>query len=112
MSAMKRIVGPKPTRRLSHHGAPVSSGFALTTTLWFCRRSDSAFVFANAGISVWNSLVFFEPAYCSAIVNVPCTAVPFVVMDATRLARTCCRKNGEYGTRTRGCAFVARDAAQ
>ena len=29
----KRIVGPKPTSRLSHHGAPVSSGCALIDDL-------------------------------------------------------------------------------
>ncbi len=59
---MKSSVGPKPTRRFSHHGAPVSSGFALTTTPFFCRSDESASVFANAGISVWNCVVFFEPA--------------------------------------------------
>ncbi len=59
---MKRSVGPNPTSRLSHHGEPVSSGCALTTTFFFWSSDESASVFANAGISVWKSFVFFEPA--------------------------------------------------
>ena len=59
---MKRIVGPKPTSRFSHQGAPVWSGVALTTTPFSCNSDDSASVIAKAGISVWNCFVFFEPA--------------------------------------------------
>ncbi len=54
---MKSNVGPKPSRRFSHHGTPVSSGFALTTTPFFSSRFDSSFVSANAGISVLNLVV-------------------------------------------------------
>ena len=59
---MKRSVGPNPTSTLSHHGEPVSSGLAFTTTPFFCNSAESASVFANAGISVSKRLVFFEPA--------------------------------------------------
>ena len=60
-SPTKRIVGPKPTSTLSHHGAPVSSGTALTTTPFCSSSFDSATVSANAGISVWNRVDDFEP---------------------------------------------------
>ena len=58
----KRIVGPKPRSRLSHQGAPVSSGCALTTTPFCSSRSESASVSANAGISVLNFVVGFAPS--------------------------------------------------
>ena len=47
--------------RLSHHGAPVSSGSALTTTPFCSSSCESAIVSANAGISVWKRVVGFEP---------------------------------------------------
>ena len=57
----KRIVGPKPTSRLSHQGAPRSSGTAFTTTPFSSSSFESATVSANAGISVRNRVVGFEP---------------------------------------------------
>ena len=45
-------VGPKPSSRFSHHGAPVSSGCALIVTLCCWSSFESASVFANAGTSV------------------------------------------------------------
>ena len=57
----RRMVGPKPSRRFSHQGAPVSSGCALITTCLRWSSCESAFVSANAGISVLNAVVFFEP---------------------------------------------------
>ena len=62
---MNRIVGPKPSNRFCHHGAPVSSGWALTTTPFRWSSSDRASLSANAGISVWKRVVGFDPAYCS-----------------------------------------------
>jgi hypothetical protein len=59
---------------------------------------------------VLNRFDFGEPAYETRCVNVPCTVVPFDVIEATWPAFTCCRKNGLYGTRTRGGAFVSREA--
>ena len=56
----KRIVGPKPTSRLSHQGVPVSSGCALSTTCLRWSSCESAFVSANSGISVLNAVVFFD----------------------------------------------------
>src|SRR3954471_9092846 len=109
---MKRIVGPKPTSRLSHHGAPVPSGGGLTRAPFFSSSGESASVWAKVGIPVLKRVVGFEPAYRSATVNVPCTAVPFEVIDATCPAFTCCRKNGLYGTRTRAGSWVAREATQ
>src|SRR5262249_35406929 len=53
-SSNRRIVGPKPNRRLSHHGAPVSSGTALTTTPFCSNKRERSFVLANDGISVEN----------------------------------------------------------
>src|SRR5438552_3843206 len=109
---MKRIVGPNPTSRLSHQGAPVSSGTALTVTFFRSSSRDSAFVSAKVGISVLKRVVALEPLNRSATVNVPCTVVPFDVIDATWPAVTCWRKKGLYGTRTRAGACVAREAAQ
>ncbi len=60
ISPTKRSVGPKPTSRLSHHGAPVSSGCALTTTFFCCSSLESAFVSAKAGISVLKRVVGFD----------------------------------------------------
>ncbi len=57
---MKRSVGPKPSSRFSHHGAPVSSGCALTTTPFDCNRWASWFWSAKAGISVLNFVVACE----------------------------------------------------
>ena len=57
----KRSVGPKPSSRFCHHGAPVSSGSAFTTTPFCWSRRDSALLSANAGISVRKSVVGFEP---------------------------------------------------
>jgi hypothetical protein len=80
---MKRIVGPKPSNRFCHHGAPVSSGFAFTITLWSSSRFDSASVLANAGTSVAKSVVGFDPAYDCFCVYVPWIAVPFEVIVLT-----------------------------
>ena len=57
---MKSSVGPNPSSRFSHHGAPVSSGWAFTITPCDCRRCESAFVSAKAGISVLNLVVACE----------------------------------------------------
>jgi hypothetical protein len=43
----------------------------LTTTPFFSRSAESAFVSANAGISVWKRVDGFEPAYVSLVLNVP-----------------------------------------
>ena len=48
----KSIVGPNPSRRFCHHGPPVSSGSALTTTPFASRSRDKPAVSAKAGISV------------------------------------------------------------
>ena len=61
-SRTNRIVGPKPSSRLCHHGDPVSSGWALTTTPFFCSRFESASLLANAGTSVRKRVVGFDPA--------------------------------------------------
>ena len=90
----------------------MSSGCALTVTLWRSSSRESAFVSANAGTSVLNSRVPFDPRYRSFCVNVPWIAVPFDVISATWPARTWSRKNGLYGTRTRDSACVVRDPAQ
>ena len=42
----------------------------------------------------------------------PWIAVPSEVISDTFPARTCSRKNGEYGTRTRDSPSIARDPAQ
>src|SRR5438067_5754612 len=107
-----RIVGPNPSSRFCHHGAPVSSGSAFTTTPLLWRSCESALLSANAGISVRNRVVGFAFPYRSFCVNVPWIAVPFDVISSTRPAVTCCRKNGLYGTRTREGACVAREPAQ
>ena len=57
----KRIVGPKPSSRLSHHGPPVSSGSALTTTPFARSSRDNSAVSANAGISVANRIAAAPP---------------------------------------------------
>jgi hypothetical protein len=106
---MKRIVGPKPSSRFCHHGAPESSGCALTTTAFRCSSSDSASLSANAGISVWKRVVGFDPAYGSFLVKVPWIAVPLDVISLTCPAVTWFRKNGLYGTRTRDAGCVARE---
>ena len=38
--------------------------------------------------------------------------MPFDVISATLPVRTCCKKNGLYGTRTRDSGFVAREPIQ
>ena len=62
-SARNTSVGPNPKSRLSHQGTPVSSGWALMTTFFFCSSAERAFWFANAGISVRNLFVFEECPY-------------------------------------------------
>ena len=61
----------------------MSSGWALTTTPFSCSSSDSALLFANAGISVRNRVVGFSFAYFTFSVNVPWIAVPFEVISFT-----------------------------
>ena len=108
-SPTKRSVGPKNSRRLCHHGDPVSSGFALTITPLLWRSFESEVLSANVGISVRNRVVGLESLYVSASLNVPWIAVPLDVMSLTLLSRTCCRKNGLYGTRTREGSLIARE---
>jgi hypothetical protein len=108
---MNRIVGPNPSNRFCHHGAPVSSGSAFTTTPLLCSSFESWSVFANAGISVRKFVVGFSSLYFVASLKAPWIAVPFDVMSFTCPARTSLRKNGLYGTRTRDCACVARELA-
>jgi hypothetical protein len=57
----KRSVGPNPSSRFSHHGDPVCSGCALTTTFLLCSSWERASVSAKAGISVLTAVVGFEP---------------------------------------------------
>jgi hypothetical protein len=76
-------VGPKPSSRFSHHGDPVWSGCALTTTFLLCSSWERASVSAKAGISVLNAVVGFEPSKVSFWVNVPWIAVPFDVISLT-----------------------------
>ncbi len=90
----KSTVGPKPSSRFSHHGAPVSSGWAFTTTPFVCRRCDSCLVSAKAGISVLNLLVACESWYVVGFLNVPWIAVPFEVIWLTLPPLTSLRKNG------------------
>jgi len=106
-SSTNRIVGPNPSSRLCHHGGPVSNGWALTTTPFCSSKAESASLFANAGISVLNRVAGF-PSNCTFCVKDPWIAVPFEVISSTWPARTCCRKNGVYGTRTRAAGCVAR----
>ena len=76
-------MGPKPTSRFSHHGVPVCSGCALTTTALLCNSCERAFVSAKVGISVLKWVVAFEPLYVSFWVNVPWIAVPLDVISLT-----------------------------
>ena len=110
---MKRSVGPNPTSRLSHHGALVVSGFALTTTLLpleqlrrapSCRRTPGSRSGTASTPSTRRSLGLLS--------NVPWIAVPFEVIEATWPSVTCCRKNGLYGTRMRDAGLVAREPTQ
>ena len=64
-------MGPNPSSRFSHHGDPVCSGCALTTTFFFCSNCERASVLAKVGTSVLNRVVGFEPLYDSFCVNVP-----------------------------------------
>ena len=80
---MKRIVGPKPRSKFCHHGAPLSSGCAFTTTRFSWSSRDSALLSAKAGISVRKRSVGFDPAYCCFCVKVPWIAVPFEVISLT-----------------------------
>ena len=77
------MVGPKPSSRLCHHGGPLSSGCALTTTAFRWSNAASSSLFANAGISVLNRVVGFLSSNCTGCVNVPWIAVPFEVMSFT-----------------------------
>ena len=91
---MKRIVGPKPSSRFCHHGRPLSSGCALTTTWCSLSSLESASLFAKAGTSVRKRVVAFLPGTAIFSVNVPWIAVPFEVISFTWSARTWLRKNG------------------
>ena len=83
----------------------MSSGCALIVTPWLWSSFASWSVFANAGISVLKcdvGLAFFASGgYLTAFENDPWMAVPFEVISTTLFARTCSRKVGLYGTRTR-----------
>jgi hypothetical protein len=57
----KSSVGPKLTSTLSHQGAPVWSGSALTTTCLLSNSWASAVLSANAGISVAKRVVACDP---------------------------------------------------
>src|SRR6187399_1542329 len=105
-SPTKRSVGPKNRRKLCHHGDPVSSGLALTMTPLLWRSFESELLSANAGISVWKRVVGLESLYVSGSLNVPWIAVPLDVMSFTLPSRTCWRKNGLYGTRTREGSLI------
>ena len=65
---------------------------------------------AKVGTSVLNSFVGLALPIFSALENVPWIAVPFDWIESTFPARTCWRKAGLYGIRTRLCACVARVA--
>ena len=108
-SPTKRRVGPKNSRRLCHHGDPVSSGWALTITPLLWRSFDSEVLSANAGISVRKRVVGLESLYVSGSLNEPWIAVPLDVICSTLPCRTCWRKNGLYGTRTRDGSLIARE---
>ncbi len=91
---MNRIVGPNPKSRVCHHDAPVSSGSALTVTLFSCSERDSSSVFANPGISVRNRVVGSACSNVTWRLNVPCKSVPLEVISETLPFSTCSRKNG------------------
>ena len=91
---MNRSVGPKPSSRFSHHGAPVSSGSALTVTLLSCSTCESSSVLANAGISVLKRVVGLAPSKLTLFLKVPWMSVPFDVISSTFPDFTCCRKKG------------------
>ncbi len=55
------MVGPKPTRIVSHHGVPVSSGCAFSVTPFCSSSRVSSSPLAKAGISVLKRVVGFEP---------------------------------------------------
>ena len=72
-----RSVGPKPTRRFSHHGAPVSSGCALTTTCLLLEQLRE-----RVGVGERRNLRLERRRRLRALValgvlNVPWIAVPF-----------------------------------
>src|SRR5207247_7135809 len=78
---------------------------------------ESALVSAKEGISVLNFVVDFVVvdfalSKRTSCRKVPWIAVPFDVISATLPTRTCARKSGLYGTRTRDAACVALEAAQ
>src|SRR5262245_22976960 len=100
-SPRKSTVGPKLSRKLSHHGMAVSSGSALTTTLLRARSCASALVSAKAGISVLNRVVDVPAEYDRGRLKTPWIAVPLEVISATFPVSTCRTKYGLYGTRSR-----------
>ena len=57
-SPKNRSVGPKPASSVSHHGVP-GGAFAVTTTPFSCSSVSSAFVSANSGTRVENSVAGF-----------------------------------------------------
>jgi hypothetical protein len=59
--ATSRIVGPKPSRTLSHQGALELSGLAFTTTPFDSSSLDRALVSAKAGISVRKRVDALDP---------------------------------------------------
>jgi hypothetical protein len=83
----------------------------LIVTRWSTSSFESASVSANVGISVLKRRVLSDLPYFVACANRPSIVVPFDVIELTFPSRTCWRKNGLYGMRTRGWC-VARDAAQ
>jgi hypothetical protein len=111
-SPRKSSVGPNPTRIVSHHGVPVSSGWAFSTTLLVSSRRDRALVSANAGTSVWNRVVGAPWLKLVGVLKVPWMAVPTEVISATFPLVIWFRKNGLYGMRTRWGACVAWLPAQ
>ena len=86
---MKSSVGPKPSSRFSQRGAPLSSGWALTTTPFVCSRWASWSVSANSGISVLTFVVGLALRYRSGCLSVAWIAVPLEVIATTLPARTC-----------------------
>ena len=87
--ATNRIVGPKPNSSVCHHGAPVSSGSALTVTSFSWSSWESSSVSANAGISVRNRVVGFDSSKASSFSNVPWMSVPLEVISSTLPVLTC-----------------------
>ena len=89
---------PEAEQQRRYHGAPVSSGSALTVTSFSCSRRESSSVLANAGISVRKRVVGFSSSNVTFFLNVPWMSVPLDVISSTLLEVTRCGKNGLYGT--------------